>query len=258
MAELLPLETLLHIFSYLPDGALTACACVCRQWQVAAETLTFADLHIDSMDLEDLPRIIHSSRSAGRCFHLRALYFKVILPKYSVAARGHYENHVDRDGNNRVFSQVITSLFEILSSWPDYDHNMSLEIYARSPSDWQAEPDWTIRRIRQERGYAFPDEELLHRRYKSSYLQLMDNVTLSNVKCITSLKVLGCDCFRNIAPGAVSEMVAHLPRLQLINARLRAKERKDAAMHDSLGGKSYQQFPRTLIGSDSALRFPWY
>jgi hypothetical protein len=259
MAESLPLETLRQIFSNLQDN-LAPYASVCRKWQVAAEQLTFADLHINSADLEDFSQIVLSSHSVSRCFHVRRLYFKVIIPEYTVAARGHYENRNDRDGNSKVFTQAITSLFEIMSSWPDADrHQMSLQIYARSPSDWEAEKDWTIRRIRAQRCYAFPNQELLHRRYQRSYLQLSE-VTLPNVKCITSLRVLGYGRYRNIAPGSVSEMVARLPRLDTINAELRDRERKDAAASDDVGGKLHQpsvcNYFKLSTGSNSVNRFP--
>ncbi|KGO78186.1 hypothetical protein PITC_034010 [Penicillium italicum] len=234
MAESLPLETLQHIFLYLPDN-LTPCACVCRQWQVAAENFNFADLHINLADLEDFCQIVLSPNSTSRWGHVQSLHFKVVLPEYGVTARGHYENQDDCDSNNKVFTQAITSLFEILSSWPNYDRcEMELQVYARSPSDWRAEPDWSTRRARQQRGYAFPEEELLDRRYQDSYLQLTGKVSLPDVNCIKSFQVSGCDSVRNIAPGAVSEMVAHLPRLQTLQANLCEKERRDTAMCTSL------------------------
>ncbi|CAG7935321.1 unnamed protein product [Penicillium nalgiovense] len=245
MAKSLPLETLQEIFSY-QTGRLASCACVCRQWQLAAERFTFADLHISSADLEDFRQMFPVSNSAGRRFHLRSLHFKINLPKYGIAARGQYEDQYDRDTNSNVFTQAITSLFKILSSWPEYDRYMSLQIYARSPSsDWQAEPDWTTRRARLERGRAFPEEELLQRRYQDSYLQLRGKIALRDVKCITSLDVMGCDNFRNIAPGAVSEMVVHLPRLQTVTATLRDKVRNGPEMgdSDSLGDYSPHSTP---------------
>ncbi|CAI7589407.1 unnamed protein product [Penicillium viridicatum] len=245
MAGTLPIETLRYVFSYL-EGHLAPYACVCRQWQVAAEQFTFADLHINSADLEDFRQIALSSHSASRCYHVRHLYFKVVLPEYSVAARGHYENRNDRDRNSKVFTQAITSLFEIMSSWPDGDrHQISLQIYAKSPSDWEAETDWNVRRIRLQRCYAFPNQELLHRRYERSYLQLTE-ITLPNVECITSLKVLGYGRYRNIAPGSVSEMVSRLPRLDTINAELRDRERRGTAASDSLGDFPSATWPSSL------------
>jgi hypothetical protein len=246
MAGSLPLEILQEIFSYQP-GHLASCACVCRQWQVAAERFTFADLHISSADLEDFQQIFPISNSAGRCFHLRSLHFKIIIPKYSIAARAKYEDQDDRDSNNNAFTQAITSLFEILSSWPEYDRYMSLQIYARSPSDWQAEPDWNRRRARLRRGCLFPGKDLLQRRYQDSYLQLMRKIVLPGVKCITSLDVMGCEKFRNIAPGAVYAMVVRLPRLQTVTATLRDKARDGTGMGDSLDGKSYERLPCTFI-----------
>lgn len=259
MAETLPLEILRYVFSYLDDH-LAPYACVCRQWQVAAEQFIFAGLHINSADLEDFRQVaLPPHHSASRCFHMRRLYFKVVLPEYSVAARGHYENLNDRDSNSKVFTQAITSLFEILSSWPDADrHQTSLQIYAESPSDWEAETDSNARRIRLQRCYAFPGQELLHRRYERSYLQLME-VTLPNVECITSLEVLGYGKYRNIATGSVSEMVARLPRLDTINAELRDRGGRGTAASDRLDGKLYQPSlfnPFKLsTGSDSVNRF---
>ncbi|KAJ5496511.1 hypothetical protein N7463_008498 [Penicillium fimorum] len=236
MAGSLPLETLQQIFSYQPESAIQY-ACVCRKWQAAAETFTFADLHINSADLESFRHIVTSSHFPSRYFHVRSLYFKVVLPVYSHHARGHYENGDDRDANNKVFTQAIRSLFDILSLWPDYDrYQIVLQIYARSPSDWQAEPDWTTRRARQQLGYAFPEQDLLHRRYERSYLQLTEQVSLPDVNCITSLEVRGTDTLRNIAPSAVSGMVAHFPRLETIIASLRDSESKDAAeVSDDVG-----------------------
>ncbi|OQE44354.1 hypothetical protein PENCOP_c002G08363 [Penicillium coprophilum] len=247
MAGSLPLETLQQIFSYKSD-ILTQYACVCRQWQVAAETITFADLHINSADLESFRQILTSSHSTGRYFHVQSLYFKVVLPAYSDRARGHYENKHDRDANNKVFTQAIISLFEILSSWPDYDrYQISLQIYARSPSDWQAEPDWTARRARQQRGYAFPEQDLLDRRYEHSYLQLTEDITLPDVRCITSIEVRGSDAVRNIGSAAVCLIVAHLPRLETIIASLRDKERKNAEICGTFGSDfSITGWPRSL------------
>ncbi|KAJ5177632.1 uncharacterized protein N7500_000331 [Penicillium coprophilum] len=235
MAGSLPLEILQQIFSYESDS-LTQYACVCRQWQLAAETFTFAHLHINSADLESFRQILASSHSTGRYFRVRSLSFKVVLPAYSDRARGHYENKDDRDANNRVFTQAIISLFKILSSWPYHDrYQILLQIYARSPSDWQAEPDWIARRARQQRGYAFPEQDLLDRRYERSYLQLTGRVALADARCITSIEVKGSDAVRNIGPAAVCLIVAHLLRLETIIASLRDKERENTKICDTFG-----------------------
>ncbi|KAJ5932539.1 hypothetical protein N7516_007028 [Penicillium verrucosum] len=245
MAETLPLEILRNIFDYV-DVNLAPYACVCRQWQVAVEQFLFASLLIDSADLEDFRQIVLSSHSASRCFHMRRLYFKVILPEYSVAARGHYENRNDRDGNSKVFTQAITSLFEILSSWPDvHRHQLSLEICAESPSDWDAETSFDAQCTRLEEHYAYPRQELLHRRYERSYLQLTE-ITLPNVECVTSLDILGYGQYRNILTGSVSEMVARLPRLDTINAELRDSGRRGAAASDNLDDSHSATWPSSL------------
>lgn len=231
----LSLDILLQIFSYLADD-LVACTCVCREWQVAAEKFTFADLHINSLNLEDFRRIVASSNYSWRTFYVRKLYFKVILLEYDVAARAQYETQDDRDGNNIVFTQSVTTLFDILSSWPDEDDwpQISMQMYARSPSDWEAEPDWETRKARKQTGNLFPEQELLDARYHSSYLQLTGDGDLPSAKCITSLTVSGCRSYRNIAPIAVSQMLAKLPRLEDADLTLSDNERKDALLRDIL------------------------
>ncbi|KAJ5782331.1 hypothetical protein N7457_004105 [Penicillium paradoxum] len=234
MAVSLPFDTLLQIFSYLPNDVIS-CACVCRDWQIAAETFTFSNIHVNSANVHDLRRIVSASPCNWRARYVRHIYFKIILLDYDVAARAHLENQEDRDGNNNAFTQSISSLFEILSSWPyDERSQVSLEIYARSPSDWRAEPNWKERHTRHRTGCLFPEKDLLDLRYQSSYLQLTEAKHLSKPKCITAIDISGYYPYRNIAPGAVSEMIAHLPRLQYTDVKLSDSEAMDTLLRDSL------------------------
>lgn len=172
-AQSLPLETLLQIFD-CSTGSLAPYASVCRAWQIAVEKLTFADLHINSSNLEEFDKMTGSSKFPERSHYVQKIFFKVVLPGYSISARGRYENQLDRDRNNKVFTQAITSLFQLLSSWPHGSYDAThLELYSLSPSDWRAEPDWPKRISRQQTARAFPEKELLDRRYESSYLELL-------------------------------------------------------------------------------------
>jgi hypothetical protein len=233
-AQSLPLETLLQIFGYIPGG-LAQYASVCRAWQIAVEKLTFADLHIDSSNLEEFDEITTSTKSPGRSHHVKNLFFKVKLPEYSFAARGWYETQRDRDCNNRVFTQAIASLFQILSLWPNGSYEAKhLEICSLSPCDWRAEEDWPGRSLRQQTAMAFPEQELLGRRYESSYLEILEDTHISNAMCITSVRFPGYSIHRKTAPKAFSKIISHLPRLQNINAELRDDERDDELLRDGL------------------------
>jgi hypothetical protein len=238
-AQSLPLETLYQIFGYI-NGSLAPYASVCRTWQSAVEKLTFADLNINSSILEEFDQITGSSKSLGRYYHIKKIFFKVVLPKYSVAARSRYENEHDRNRNNEAFTHAIESLFRILSSWPNECCNTKyLELYSRSPSDWQAEPDWGKRAARQKTGCIFLERDLLERRYEHCYLGLIEESNLSNVDCISSFRIPGQYSHRKIAPKAVSKMVSHLPRLQHINVALNDCESEDIMLRDQLrNGKS--------------------
>lgn len=233
-SQSLPLETLLQIFDCIP-GSLAPYASVCRAWQIAVEKSTFADLHINSLNLEDFDHITGSSKFPERPHHINKIFFKVVLPEYSTAARARYENQDDRNRNSKVFTQAITSLFQILSSWPNGScATKYLELYSLSPSDWQAVPGWQTRGARLQTARAFPEKELLDQRYESSYLELLEESRLSTADCITSFRVPGKFNHRHIAPKAVSKMISHLPRLQIINASLHDDESKDDILRERL------------------------
>lgn len=247
MARSLPLETLLHIFSFLKED-LVACASVCREWQVAAEKTTFGHLLANSENLEDLRRIVgHTSTPWRPCF-VKKLDFKCILPAYSVKARARYENEDDRRSNDISFTQAITSLFDVLSSWSaDYRCEIELVIYARSLSDFESEPDWNKRKIRSQRGIAFPEEDLLQARYRSSYLQLTEKAHISTANCVVGLRLLGIH-YRDVSPQSASEIVSRLPRLRTLSADLSDSGGKCLTTRDQLrNGTSSLFFPSFLL-----------
>src|SRR4051812_20520166 len=105
MARSLPLEALLHIFSFLTDDVV-ACAGVCREWQVAAERTTFSTLLANSSNLEDLRRIVGRTSTPWRPSFVRKLDFKCILPAYGVQARSRFEDENDRSSNDKAFTQA--------------------------------------------------------------------------------------------------------------------------------------------------------
>lgn len=248
MARSLPLEALLHIFSFLTDD-LVSCAVVCREWQVAAEKTTFSTLLANSSNLEDLRRIVGHTSTPWRPSFIRKLDFKCVLPAYGVQARSRFEDENDRSSNDKAFTQAVTSLFKVLSSWSDDDRcKIELVIYARSPGDVESEPDWAKRKIRMQKNQAFPDEDLLWARYGSSYLQLIDEAHLSTAKCVVGLQVRGSFPYRGFSPRSVSEIVCRLPRLQVLSANLSDNKRRNPTMRDHLrNGMSIIPCNRTAL-----------
>ncbi|OQD86621.1 hypothetical protein PENANT_c007G10995 [Penicillium antarcticum] len=232
MAPSLPPETLLLVFSFLEDD-IFACASVCREWQVAAESITFSSLLANSANIEDLCRIVGRTSTPWRPSFVQELEFKCILPTYGIQSRAYFETESDRHSNNKAVTQAISSLFEVLGSWPDHNRNeMKLVLFSRSPSDWEAEPDWDQRKARMQQNRAFPEKDLMQARYESSYLQLLSTADISTVKCVTELRIYGASLYRGFSPQSVSEMVCRLPRLQELSVDLSDKDRKNPTERD--------------------------
>lgn len=231
-AQQLPLETLLLIFSFISES-LAPFASVCRSWQIAVEKITFADVHLDPSALAQFHDTVRRS-GFERCGHIKRLHYKVLLQEYSVAARGRYENQHDRRHNNEIFTHALSSLLKTLSLWPSSGNNsISLELYSRSPSDWRACEDWAERRIRQQTAVAFPERELLDKRWESSYLELTERIPFT-AGCIDSFRVLGHPGYRHFAPSAISEIVSLLPRIRNVEMVLNDDEKKDIILRDRL------------------------
>ncbi|KAJ5757708.1 uncharacterized protein N7511_006402 [Penicillium nucicola] len=259
MACSLPLEALLHIFSFLEDD-LVACACVCQQWQVAVERTTFSTLLANSSNLEELRHIVGRTSTPWRPSFIKNLDFKCIIPDYGVEARGRLEDDHDRCSNNKAFTQAITSLFEILGSWSSDDHcAIELVIYARSPGDLESEPEWTKRKIRIQQNNAFPEEDLLWERYETSYLQLTEDTHLPIVNCIEKLQVRGLVAYRGLSPRALSDIVCCLPRLRALSVDLNDNYRRNPTMQNHLRSEFSQgitNWPPSL--TDLLLRYEGY
>ncbi|CAG8120091.1 unnamed protein product [Penicillium olsonii] len=243
-APLLPFDVLLQIFSYGFE-TLVPYARVCRSWQIAVEAITFADIHLESSSLRNFDKIIRSSNFV-RCGHIRRIYFRIKLPKYSIEDRAQYENELDRRCNNNVFTKAISALLQTLSSWPQqFNSSVALEIYAVCPSDFKACPDWDLRTVRIQTYLAFPEKDILDKRFESSYLKLVHN-RLSSAGCIYSLKTLDREGFRRFAPSAISQIVSHLPRLQSLDLALNDDEPNDAQRDLLRDGFTMTSWPSSL------------
>ncbi|KAK9856692.1 hypothetical protein MYU51_000535 [Penicillium brevicompactum] len=137
-----------------------------------------------------------------------------------------------------MFTLSISSLLETLSFWPSTGNNStSLELYSRSPSDWRACEDWAERRTRHQTAIAFPEEELLDKRWEGSYLDLTERIPFT-AGCIHSFKIPGHPGYRHFAPSAISEIVSLLPQVEKVDMVLHDDEKNDSVLRDRLrGGK---------------------
>lgn len=230
----LPLEIIHHVFSFLsPESSLAPYASVNKQWQMLVEKTTFSCLHLTPAQLPDLLHFV--SASSRRRSYVRKIELLVILPGYSIPARGEVQTADEQRRNDESFTRAIHSLFDILSFWPDSCH-LTLRVFARSPGDLNGEPDMTKRKKRLL--YKRRGNDLLDLRYHHSYLRLSAlEHTLPPVRAIVDLDVIGdisYSDYRRIAPAAVSGIISCLPRLRTVNGVLCDNERRDMTVRQSL------------------------
>jgi hypothetical protein len=222
----LPPEIINNVFSFLPTP-LAPYAGVSKQWQGLIETRTFSELHLTTARLPDFQRIVGPSRYSI----VRQIQFIATLPEYEIAARSKFEGDEDRERNNQAFSMAISSLFHALHSWPDRSQ-VTLTIFAQSPSDWYAEPDKEKRMKRYDVGSLW-GRDLLDHRYERSYLQWSAQ-DMPSVNAVVALNIIGEGDCRRIAPAAVARIACRLPRLRKIDCMLCDNERKNLVLRDSL------------------------
>ncbi|GES63345.1 hypothetical protein ATEIFO6365_0007003200 [Aspergillus terreus] len=222
----LPPEIINNAFSFLPTP-LAPYAGVSKQWQGLIERRTFSEVHLTTARLPDFQRIVGPSRYSI----VRQIQFITILPEYEIAARSKFEGDEDRERNNQAFSMAISSLFHALHSWPDRSQ-VTLTIFAQSPSDWYAEPDKEKRMKRYNMGNLW-GRDLLDHRYERSYLQWSAQ-DMPSVNAVVALNIIGEGDWRRIAPAAVARIACRLPRLRKIDCMLCDNERKDLVLRDSL------------------------
>ncbi|KAL2830075.1 hypothetical protein BDW59DRAFT_178200 [Aspergillus cavernicola] len=221
-------ELIAHIISHIEAQSLAPYASINSQWQALVEKHIFFTLNLNTARLADLQRIL-----------------KVTLPAYSLAERVQVETDEDRHHNNEIFTQIICTLFTILSSCVNKS-NIELSIHNASPSDFTEHPKPGLRRLR---GMQRPGVDILHWRYMASYLELLKPIEeIPTVRVISGL-VVHQGIERNIAPATVSKLISRLPRLSRLTAALSDNERKDKPLRNRLRYEfaiSLTQWPASL------------
>jgi hypothetical protein len=98
-----------------PNPSISGFATISRTWNKAVENFTFQTLSILNTDLEHFQRIAQHDRRRS----LRELCLTIVLPTYFDKECGEIESEADKNANNVVFTEVISTLFNILKLWED-------------------------------------------------------------------------------------------------------------------------------------------
>lgn len=178
----LPSAVLLNIASNLQEQErfVALYATVSRPWNSCVEALTFGELRIDSKQrLHQATRCLSRDRLAA----LRSVHIYVQLPEYGKSQWFEPESDEDRDINDRVFSESVKTVFNVINSWPV--NRLTLSIQAMSKSDLDNMENMDLKVERDERTNPGSD----HARYESSFLHLTEN--LPSISGVSKLVLRG-------------------------------------------------------------------
>ncbi|KAJ5455705.1 uncharacterized protein N7458_003969 [Penicillium daleae] len=106
--------------------SLASYATLGRHWQAIIERRTFANIRIHTPKrMEEFQRIV-TDRRRRSCVQLIKLVVR--LESYDVQARARWETDEERQQNTKIFTSTISTLFKILSCWPDDAASIELSI----------------------------------------------------------------------------------------------------------------------------------
>ena len=214
-------ELLALIVSYLkqtPDrGRLASYTTICAGFRDAIEAETFSDLSVTSDELETLDGLMEH-RPQRRAI-LGFLRLSVVLPTYSDQACGWYERKPDQDRNDESFTESMRKLFRVLSKCDRITKarpiDLSLE-RIHSPMDpphrgqEKRKADQSAYELGQRR-------DLFEHRYEHSYVSLLAEHDLLEIRRVRSLAILKSGGSRNL-DSAIGPMLGRLfPNLESIN-----------------------------------------
>jgi hypothetical protein len=168
--------------------------------------------------------------------YVRRIGLIIELESYDQNARASFETDEERQRNNRIFTTTISSLFRILSEWPD-DSGIALKIRAQSPGDYQALKDKAEIRKRLRVAKMLRVNDLLHRRYERSYLEFSKTTTNSEcppVLAISSLSIEGLAKSRLIQPASSIFIASKLPKLNSVHLEMKDECRRDEQLRQHL------------------------
>lgn len=223
--------------SILDTAPVAKYAVVSKEWQAGIERHTFSNLRLTPSRLTDFGRIVRGVRKGYVC----SIDLDVVLPPYSKAEYGKFENDEDQARNNQSFSRTVQSLFNTLHSWTQDEvksQGIRLSVKFYSPSDlFRLSQDERRARV-QKRSLGGP-KDIFDLRYDQSYLRFIplkteagEEILLESVYVITEIRVEPGD-LRHMWPASCSQIAAKLPRLRSFNAYLWDSEKKDLRLRKS-------------------------
>ncbi|KAK4186730.1 hypothetical protein QBC35DRAFT_386504 [Podospora australis] len=218
----LPLEIVTNIASFLPTRDLgengqrvrPSIASLSRAWQSVMEPDVFRELNIKHTELDDFAAVFSTSQAHRRTL-LRTLYFSIVLPTYTDEQCAVYETNQDRAANDKVASEAVSALFDVLSAWGGSESSdLTLLIRIHSPMDGRHRG---LDKLRQDRHDSIISrrEDLFHRRYKYSYIRLTDTDKLPEIPCVSALFAQGGD--RELHPSCQAALTAKLTSLKKVD-----------------------------------------
>lgn len=203
-------------FLSAPNFNLSAVATVSRRWQAAIERRTFRTIRVRSDDFDRFHKIVHGSRR--RC--VTKVEYIVILPPYSEEDRCRFEREIDREENDKVFTQAIHGLFHILKLW-DVCEDGSIElklvdVYSDTDHDFlrRSSPSRqldTWLRLKKDETETY-NVDLWGWRFHFSYLRLLKTSELPVVPVVKSFRT--AHLTRNICDRVSIDIAARLPNLR--------------------------------------------
>lgn len=191
-----------------PDMRLKYAA-VSRDWQPHVEMGTFRTLRLDQDRIKEAWKIVTPRRRE----YVREVQMHVILPGYNPQdVPDSHETADEQAGNNHVFTDAITSLFEILASWTptaaekeEIRGKICLRLRAYSHDDDRPTRLFTAHR--------------LSRRWRRSHLDFVKHASfeLPALPIISSFYYHECDRQRAPSARTYSEIAARLPNLRSLS-----------------------------------------
>ncbi|OPB37575.1 hypothetical protein A0O28_0044870 [Trichoderma guizhouense] len=134
----LPLELKWQIFEAIPKAwpyqSIANYAAVNREWQYYFEKKTFRTLVLNYSDIDDLRQIVR-----GREDIIKRIWLRIQPPAWECFTCGILEPFDQLARNNRVFTNALWTLMDILSSWGEIDGSdggsgLTLEISVHAES----------------------------------------------------------------------------------------------------------------------------
>lgn len=206
-------------------------ATVNRDWQAIIEERTFSTLHLRTAKRLEEFKSLNLGPRRKSC--VRKIDLRVELESYDVAARARFETDEEHARNNKIFTEAITSVLQVLASWPNNEPGIALFIAALSPSDWGAIADRKANIQRRKAARFDRTSDLLDRRFERAYLRWNGSPGSLSIPVIREIHVNGLSTSRLIEPSSCALIASNLPNLRRIYLDLKDECKRDKPLRRS-------------------------